>query len=152
MDQRPCPRRRRRNHRSRAERRGSGTRDLRSTHVTTHMEAAGAIDVGDVLAELRRTFATGRTRGLDWRLAQLAGIERLCDEREAEIAAALLEDLGRPAVEAWLGDIASTKGEAAYARKHLGKWMRRRRQPLPLAQLPGRGWVQYDPLGVVLVI
>jgi aldehyde dehydrogenase (NAD+) len=116
------------------------------------MEADGAIDVGTVVADLRRTFATGHTRGLDWRLAQLAGIGRLCDEREAEIAAALLEDLGRPAVEAWLGDIASTKGEAAYARKHLRKWMRRRRQPLPLAQLPGRGWVQYDPLGVVLVI
>jgi aldehyde dehydrogenase (NAD+) len=87
-----------------------------------------------------------------WRLTQLEGIERLCDEREADIAAALEADLGRPAVEAWLGDIASTKGEAAYARKHLKKWMRRRRQSLPMSQLPGRGWVQYDPLGVVLII
>src|SRR5258705_43708 len=46
----------------------------------------------------------------------------------------------------------STKGEAAFAGKHLKKWMRRRQQPLPLAQLPGRCWVQYDPLGVVLII
>jgi aldehyde dehydrogenase (NAD+) len=104
------------------------------------------------LADLRQTFATGRTRELRWRLAQLEAIERLCDEREADIAAALHADLGRPVVEAWLGDVASTKGEAAYARKHLKKWMRRRRQPLPLAQLPGRCWVQYDPLGVVLII
>jgi aldehyde dehydrogenase (NAD+) len=104
------------------------------------------------LADLRQTFATGRTRELRWRLAQLEAIERLCDEREADIAAALHADLGRPAVEAWLGDVASTKGEAAYAIKHLKKWMRRRRQPLPLAQLPGRCWVQYDPLGVVLII
>jgi aldehyde dehydrogenase (NAD+) len=51
-----------------------------------------------------------------------------------------------------LGDIASTKGEATYARKHLKKWMRSRRSSLPLAQLPGRAWVQYDPLGVVLII
>ena len=104
------------------------------------------------LADLRHTFATGRTRELRWRLAQLEAIERLCDEREADIAAALHADLGRSAVEAWLGDVASTKGEAAYARKHLKKWMRRRRQPVPLAQLPGRCWVQYDPLGVVLII
>lgn len=104
------------------------------------------------LAELRHVFGTGRTRELSWRLAQLEGIERLCDERESDIAAALHADLGRPAVEAWLGDIASTKGEAAFARKHLKSWMRSRRQPLPLAQLPGRSWVQYDPLGVVLVI
>jgi aldehyde dehydrogenase (NAD+) len=101
---------------------------------------------------MRGVFATGRTRSLRWRLSQLEAIERLCDEREADIAAALQADLGRPAVEAWLGDIASTKGEAAYARKHLKKWMRRHRQPLPLTQLPGRGWVQYDPLGVVLII
>jgi aldehyde dehydrogenase (NAD+) len=76
----------------------------------------------------------------------------LCEEREAEITRALADDLGRPPVDAWLGDIASTKAEATYARKHLKRWMRRRRIPLPLNQLPGRGWVQYDPLGVVLVI
>jgi aldehyde dehydrogenase (NAD+) len=105
-----------------------------------------------VLADLRQVFATGRTRTLGWRTEQLRGIERFVDEREPEIAAALAEDLGRSPAEAWLGDVASTKAEAAYARKHLKKWMRRQRQPLPLAQLPGRAWVQYDPLGVVLVI
>ncbi|MCV7226453.1 aldehyde dehydrogenase family protein [Mycolicibacterium komossense] len=110
--------------------------------------AADAFD----LSALRQVFNTGRTRDLSWRLSQLEGIERLCDERESEISAALHADLGRPAVEAWLGDIASTKGEATFARKHLKSWMRPRRQPLPLAQLPGRSWVQYDPLGVVLVI
>ena len=105
-----------------------------------------------VLADLRRVFAGGRTRALEWRLEQLRAIERFLDEREPEIAAALAEDLGRSPAEAWLGDVASSKGEAVYARKHLRKWMRRRRKSLPLAQLPGRAWVQYDPLGVVLVI
>ncbi len=105
-----------------------------------------------VVAELRQLFATGRTRPLQWRLDQLDGIERLVTEREPEIAAALADDLGRPAAEAWLGDIASTKGEAVYARKHLKKWMRRQRSSLPVAQLPARAWVQYDPLGVVLII
>jgi aldehyde dehydrogenase (NAD+) len=106
----------------------------------------------DVLADLRRVFGAGRTRVLEWRLEQLRAIERFLDEREPEIAAALAEDLGRSPVEAWLGDVASSKAEAAYARKHVRKWMRRRRESLPLAQLPGRAWVQYDPLGVVLVI
>ena len=76
----------------------------------------------------------------------------MCDEREAEIAEAIGKDLGRPAFEAWLGDIGSTKAEAAFARKHLKKWVKPKRQGLPLAQLPGRAWVQYDPLGVILVI
>jgi aldehyde dehydrogenase (NAD+) len=118
--------------------------------VTVHApETTGS---ADVLADLRRVFAAGRTRVLEWRLEQLRAIERFLDEREPEIAAALAEDLGRSPVEAWLGDVASSKAEAAYARKHVRKWMRRRRESLPLAQLPGRAWVQYDPLGVVLVI
>jgi aldehyde dehydrogenase (NAD+) len=118
--------------------------------VTIH--AVDTTGSASVLADLRGVFATGRTRALEWRLEQLRGIARFVDEREAEIAAALAEDLGRSSAEAWLGDIASTKGEAVYALKHLKKWMRRRRESLPLAQLPGRAWVQYEPLGVVLVI
>jgi aldehyde dehydrogenase (NAD+) len=109
-------------------------------------------DNPDLLAELRRVFASGRTRSLQWRLDQLQGIERLLAERETEIAAALQEDLGRSALEAWLGDTNATKGEAAYARTHLKKWMKHRRMSLPLNQLPARGWIQYDPLGVVLII
>lgn len=105
-----------------------------------------------VVADLRSVFATGRTRELSWRIEQLRGIERLCDERESEIVEALAKDLGRPAVDAWLADVAPTRTEAAYARKHLHKWMRRKRVGLPLSQWPARGWVQYDPLGVVLVI
>jgi len=111
-----------------------------------------SLDVTALLRNVRSEFGSGRTRALSWRLQQLRGIERLCEEREAEITAALAEDLGRSPVDAWLGDIASTKAEAIYARKHLKSWMRRSRVSLPMNQLPGRGWVQYDPLGVVLVI
>jgi aldehyde dehydrogenase (NAD+) len=113
---------------------------------TTHEQETAVID------GLREVFATGRTRDVAWRMNQLRGIERMCDEREDEIVEALAADLGRSAFDSWLADIASSKAEAAYARKHLKKWMRRRRVGLPLSQLPARGWVQYDPLGVVLVI
>jgi aldehyde dehydrogenase (NAD+) len=111
-----------------------------------------AEDAAGVLADVRRAFNTGRTRSLAWRSEQLRAVERMCDEREPEIAEALARDLGRSSFEAWLGDIGSTKAEAAFARKHLKKWVKPQRQGLPLAQLPGRAWVQFDPLGVVLVI
>jgi aldehyde dehydrogenase (NAD+) len=109
-------------------------------------------ELATTLASLRAVHASGRTRPIEWRLQQLEGIERLLAEREPEIAAALAEDLGRSAVEAWLGDVASTHGEVVHARKHLKRWMKRKKQRLPLNQLPGSGWVQYEPLGVVLVI
>jgi len=122
------------------------------TVQTTSDQATQGREGDGVLAEVRRVFNSGRTRPLPWRLEQLRAIERLVDERESEIAEALASDLGRSAPDAWLGDIASTKGEAAFARKHLKKWVRHRRQRLPIAQMPGRAWVQYDPLGVVLII
>lgn len=104
------------------------------------------------LADVRAAFNTGRTRSAAWREAQLRGIERMCEEREDEICAALTADLGRPAFEGWLADVGSARAEAAYARKNFRKWMKPRRTSLPVAQLPGKAWVQYDPLGVVLII
>lgn len=113
---------------------------------------ADASDVATVVDRLRATYASGRTRPLAWRRRQLVAIERLLAEREPEIAAALHEDLGRSPHNAWLGDIAGTRAEADYARRHLRRWTRRRRTSLPLAMLPGRGFYRYEPLGVVLVV
>src|SRR5258708_35735631 len=89
------------------------------------------------LSDLRQVFATGRTRGLRWRLAQLEAIERLCDEREADIAAALHADLGRPAVEAWLGDNPLPTGGGAIAPTQLEKRVGRRPEAPPPSPTPG---------------
>lgn len=120
------------------------TTDVAPAHTRT--------DLADLLTALRRVHATGHTRSLGWRIRQLDGIARFCEEREQEIAAALNSDLGRPAFEAWFGDIASTMGEVRFAKKHLKRWMRPERQPVPLTQRPGSARVQYEPLGVVLIV
>lgn len=104
------------------------------------------------VTRLRATFKSGRTRGYRWRMAQLRRLERMLAECEKEIIAAIGKDLGRGPGEAWLGDIASTQAEVAYARKHLRRWMRPKRVALPLTSQPGRAWYQYEPLGTVLVI
>ncbi|HEX3899297.1 MAG TPA: aldehyde dehydrogenase family protein [Mycobacteriales bacterium] len=108
--------------------------------------------IDEVMGRLRATAASGRTRPLAWRIEQLAAIEQLLAERETEIADALGSDLGRTGFDAWLGDIASTRAEAAYARKHLRRWMRPRRTSVPMSMRPGRAFFAYEPLGVVLVI
>ncbi|MGW5076543.1 aldehyde dehydrogenase family protein [Rhodococcus sp. NPDC004095] len=110
------------------------------------------ITIPEIVTGLRATYAVGRTRPASWRIDQLRGIERMLDEREAEIARALADDLGRDAFESWMVDILPNKIEAAHARKRVRRWMRSRPRPLPLQQMPALGWVQYEPLGVVLVI
>ena len=104
------------------------------------------------VARLRATFASGRTRPLAWRLEQLRRLEDLLTECEPQIAAALASDLGRPPTDTFLGDIAPSRAEARFARKHLASWMKHRRVGLPLSQFPGKAWYEYEPLGVTLVI
>jgi aldehyde dehydrogenase (NAD+) len=113
---------------------------------------SGADEVGPVLHRLRTTFDSGRTGPVEWRLDQLRALDRLLVEREEEIATALATDLGRDVHESWFGDIAPTRGEIAYARRHLRRWTRPTRVPVPLALMPGRASYRYEPLGVVLVI
>src|SRR5271169_2036940 len=109
-------------------------------------------DIPKVVARLRQTFSTGKTRSVDWRRAQLRALEKMIAENEPAIASALEEDLDRSPFEAWLADSATTAGEARYAAKNVKKWMRRKYRLLELAQLPGRGWVEYEPYGTVLII
>ncbi|BBY81037.1 aldehyde dehydrogenase family protein [Mycolicibacterium pulveris] len=114
--------------------------------------AQSTTDIPAVVRRLRETFNTGRTKDLDWRKQQLQAMERLVTENEDAIAEALHQDLGRNRFEAWLADIASTAGEAKDAAKNVRKWARRRYRLLELSQLPGRGWVEYEPYGTVLII
>jgi aldehyde dehydrogenase (NAD+) len=113
---------------------------------------APATDIPAIVGKLRDTFKSGRTRSVDWRKQQLQAMERLVVENEAAIAAALEEDLGRKPFEAWLADIASVAGEAKAAAKNVRKWTRRRFRMLEMSQLPGRGWIEYEPYGTVLII
>lgn len=114
--------------------------------------SAAAPSPAETVDRLKAAFRAGRTRPVEWRETQLRGLLRFLDEREGEIAEALARDLGRSAFEAWFGDIAPPRNEAAHALKHLRRWMRPRRRPVPLAQQPARARIQYEPLGVALVV
>lgn len=111
-----------------------------------------AVDIPAVVAGLRKTYATGRTRDLQWRKRQLLALAQAMEENETAIAKALEADLGRKPFEAWLADSVGTIAEAKDAAKNLHKWAKRRYRLLERSQLPGRGWVEYEPYGTVLII
>jgi len=120
--------------------------------VASETAATTTPDIAGTVRRLRQTFASGRTRSVEWRKQQLEALERMMNDNEGAITDALEKDLGRSPFEAWLADIASTAGEAKDAAKNVKKWMRRRYRLLEMAQLPGRGWVEYEPYGTVLII
>jgi aldehyde dehydrogenase (NAD+) len=123
-----------------------------TANATVGAAAPTHSDIPKIVARLRQTYSTGKTRSVEWRRAQLRALEKMIAENEPAIADALAKDLDRSPFEAWLADAATTAGEARYAAKHVKKWVRRKHRLLELAQLPGRGWVEYEPYGTVLVI
>ncbi|MFE1878987.1 aldehyde dehydrogenase family protein [Streptomyces diastatochromogenes] len=107
----------------------------------------------DVVARLRATFRTGRTKPVEWRTGQLRRLRAMLTENGAALAAALHTDLGKSGTEAYRTEIDFTVREIDHTLEHLDEWLRPESAPVP-AHLGGdaTAWTQYDPLGVVLVI
>ena len=108
--------------------------------------------IPEVVASARDYFASGATRSIDWRRKQLEGIARLCKEEESAIAAALTEDLGRPAFTSFTAEINFVRNEAKHALKLLKQWMAPEKVATPLALQPASSTLLREPLGVVLII
>ncbi|MDH6456263.1 MULTISPECIES: aldehyde dehydrogenase family protein [unclassified Streptomyces] len=107
----------------------------------------------DVVARLRATFRSGRTKPVEWRTTQLRRLRELLTEHGTELAAALHADLGKSSTEAFRTEIDFTIREIDHTLDHLTDWLRPEPAPVP-AHLgtDASAWTQYDPLGVVLVI
>jgi len=104
------------------------------------------------LARLRQTFDSGKTRPVEWRLHQLAEIDRMMRDHETDFAEALQLDLGKCRFESVLTETSFVQAEASYARKHLTSWIKPKRVRTPLMAQPGRSCIQPEPKGVVLII
>ncbi|MFF3242409.1 aldehyde dehydrogenase family protein [Streptomyces sp. NPDC002870] len=106
----------------------------------------------DVVARLRATFRTGRTKPLSWRREQLTGLRTMLTERSQEFAAALRADLAKSEREVFRTEIGSTVGEIDHTLEHLEEWLRPEPAEVPERLRPATAWTVHDPLGVVLVI
>ncbi|KUO06947.1 aldehyde dehydrogenase family protein [Streptomyces sp. DSM 15324] len=115
-------------------------------HTATPDTAAPAV------ARLRAAFATGRTRPLAWRKAQLRSLRDLLTTHQADFAAALHADLGKSATEAHVTETGFVVNEIDHTLRHLRRWLRPRRVPVPVSLAPARARTVREPLGTVLII
>ncbi|MER5436852.1 aldehyde dehydrogenase family protein [Streptomyces sp. NPDC002588] len=103
-------------------------------------------------SRLRATFASGRTRPVSWRKAQLRALRDLLTDHQQEFAAALHTDLGKNGTEAHVTETGFLVNEIDHTLRHLDRWLRPRRVPVPLTLAPARARTIREPLGVVLII
>lgn len=108
--------------------------------------------IAKLVAGVRGTFESGRTRPLAWRMKQLDGLRRFIKEREREILDALHSDVGKSALEGYSTELGFTLSDIEYIEKRLPGWMKPERVSVPLISQPGSARVYREPLGVVLII
>jgi aldehyde dehydrogenase (NAD+) len=125
---------------------------MNTTATVSTFPTRAVIRIPDTLQRLRATFATGKTRPIEWRMHQLNELARMMRQHEGDFADALKADLGKCQFEAVLTEMSFVESEAKYAAKHLKRWLKPKRVPTPLMALPGRSYIEPEPKGVVLII
>ena len=105
------------------------------------------------LVEAQRAFyATGTTRQLSWRKAQLKAFHAGLKKWEKPLCEALWTDLHKSYEEAYLTELGLVYSEINEAICHLRKWARRRCKPTPLTGMPSASYIVREPLGCTLIV
>jgi aldehyde dehydrogenase (NAD+) len=116
------------------------------------LDGTSTQEIPAVVSGLRKAFDSGTTRSLAWRREQLERFRTMLIDREAELAAALHKDLGKPRLEAFIGEIKFVQIEVEHALKNLRRWTRNESVSTPLSLQPAKSMIVREPLGVVLII
>src|SRR5260221_8086956 len=109
-------------------------------------------DFSLLVAGHRNYFRTGVTRSADWREGQLTALRAMMTDRAEDFYAALWTDLRRNRTDADLTDVKFLAGEADHALSHLRQWMKPVSASTPPELESAHVQVQFDPLGVGLII
>ncbi|XP_018416957.1 PREDICTED: fatty aldehyde dehydrogenase isoform X2 [Nanorana parkeri] len=105
-----------------------------------------------IVDRARKAFNTGKTRSLDFRLQQLQAVKRMINENEAEIKKALIADLHKNELSAYSYEILGLLGEIELTIDNLHNWAAPRHVQKTLMTISDEAYINYEPLGVVLVI
>ncbi len=110
------------------------------------------METEQMVAAQKSFFATGATRSLAFRAAALARLQDAIRRKDAEICAALEEDLGKAPYESYASEIGIVLGEVRGALRHLSAWTKPRRVKTALAAVPAKSLLYPEPYGVTLIM
>lgn len=101
---------------------------------------------------VKKTFASGKTKPLDFRRQQLKAFLRLLSENEGAMVEALAKDLRKSKMETQLYEINMIKAETASLLENLDQWASPEKPPKDFVNLMDKLLIYKEPYGVVLVM
>ena len=108
--------------------------------------------IQELVQKQRAFYATGTTRDLKWRKAQLKAFNKGLGKWEPALCEALWKDLHKSYEEAFITEIGLVYGEIGEAIRKLPRWAKRRRKGTPLTVLPSASYIVREPLGCTLIV
>uniref|UniRef100_A0A671VAA4 Aldehyde dehydrogenase n=1 Tax=Sparus aurata TaxID=8175 RepID=A0A671VAA4_SPAAU len=105
-----------------------------------------------VVQRARKSFQTGRTKPLEFRIHQLKSLLRFISDRRRDIAEAVKKDLGKSEHGTELFETLGLEGDIKLAVEKLAEWAAPRPVEKNLLTISDEVYVQPEPLGVVLII
>ncbi|PWT73883.1 MAG: aldehyde dehydrogenase family protein [Bacteroidetes bacterium] len=102
--------------------------------------------------DLNKFYDSGVTKSYAFRVEQLNKLRNALAKYENEIAGALTTDLKKSPEESYATETGLVIAEVNLALKKLRKWMRPKRVPTNLVNIPSASYIYRDPLGVVFII
>ena len=109
-------------------------------------------EIRDILQQQNHFFSSGKTIPAEFRLKQLESLKEAMIRHEADLAAALKEDLGKSRMESYMCEIGLTLSELTWMQKHLRSLMRSKRVSTPAAQFAAKSFRSPSPYGTVLIM
>ena len=109
-------------------------------------------EIKDILQQQNHFFSSGKTIPAEFRLKQLESLKEAMIRHEADLAAALKEDLGKNRMESYMCEIGLTLSELTWMQKHLRSLMRSKRVSTPAAQFAAKSFRSPSPYGTVLIM
>lgn len=116
------------------------------------MKETSKVEIGNIYKGQKDFYCTHQTKNIAFRIEALKKFKAAIDKYEDRISKALWKDLHKSREEAFLTEISIVTREIDLHIKNLKKWSGPKKVSTPLHLLPSSSRINYEPLGVALII
>ncbi|MNX25730.1 Aldehyde dehydrogenase [compost metagenome] len=113
---------------------------------------ASELDIEEILTRQKRYYDEDHTRSIKERRVILTRLRNVLKSREAEIMAALRQDLNKSELEAYSTELGIVLEEIGHICKRLTRWAKPRKVRTALTHIGSKGMIVPEPYGTVLII
>ncbi|WP_122901057.1 coniferyl aldehyde dehydrogenase [Acinetobacter sp. B51(2017)] len=110
-------------------------------------------DLTDILTLQKTAYLRHPLSSAHERIERLSRLKRILIKYQDQFAEAINKDYGNRSIsETKIGELLTCLEQIKYYSKHIHQWMKPSKRRIALIHQPAKGWVEYQPLGVVGII